>query len=129
MLLEVKSGCPITTLAAIPFVGGCLYSRTRLLKVSATQIFPSLSVMALAGSASPLAAVACAEVVKLSCPNTVLAASPVLNGESNKTTRLLKLSATSRNRVVGGGIWTTEPGPELHPTNVSKAGTASNIAA
>lgn len=92
----VKLDCPRTNVAASPVMKGAVYSRTLWLPVSDTQRFPEASKARPVGDHSPVAVVASVLEVKLDCPRTSAAASPVVNGAVNSSVRLLFESATQR---------------------------------
>src|SRR3989442_929602 len=92
----VNVPCPITTVAASPVVIGAAYSSTRLLFGSATQRFPAESNEIPNGLLSVVAVVPDVPVVKVPCPTTRVAASPVVIGAAYSSTRLLAVSTTQR---------------------------------
>src|SRR5256712_526903 len=95
-LLEMNEPCPITTGAASPVVIGAAYFSARLLLKSPTQRFPAESNEIPAGLASVVAVVSAVPVVKVPCPTTTVAASPVVIGGAYFSTRLLLVSSTQR---------------------------------
>jgi len=92
----VKVPCPTTRVAVSPVVIGAAYFSTRLLLRSATQRFPAESNEILAGMLSVVAVVPDVPVVKVPCPTTRVAVSPVVIGAAYSSTRLLAVSTTQR---------------------------------
>src|SRR2546428_273087 len=92
----VKVPCPTTTVAASPVVIGAGYFSARLLPKSATQTFPAESNEILCGPPSVVAVVPDVPVVKVPCPTTTVAASPVVIGATYSSTRLLLTSSTKK---------------------------------
>src|SRR5271157_178263 len=93
----VKSGSPITRVAAWPVEKGILYWRTRPLRRSATHRLPAESKAIPLGLLRPVEFVAAYEFdVKSGCPITRLAASPVENGAVYSTTLSLEESTAQR---------------------------------
>src|SRR5438445_3636990 len=92
----VNEPCPITTVAASPVVIGAAYFSTRLLFWSATNRFPAESNEIPAGLVSVVEVVPDVPVVKVPCPTTTVAASPVVIGAAYSSTRLLPESTTQR---------------------------------
>ena len=92
----VKEACPSTTVAASPVVIGEAYFSTRLLLKSPTHKFPAESNEIPNGSRSVVAVVPDVPVVKVLCPITTVAASPVVIGAAYFSTRLLNPSTTQR---------------------------------
>jgi len=96
LLLVVKVDWPMTVYAGWPFVNGALYSSTRLLLPSATQILPDGSNAMSQGLFSPVWVVAGPLPPKFDWPTTIDAASPVEIGAAYSNTRLLLTSETQR---------------------------------
>src|SRR2546428_725068 len=92
----VNEPCPTTRVAASPVVIGAAYYSARLLLVSATQRFPPESNDVPSGPISVVAVVPAVPVVKVLCPTTTVAASPVVIGAAYFSTRLLAASTTQR---------------------------------
>src|SRR2546422_921553 len=92
----VNEPCPTTRVAASPVVIGVAYFRTRLLLKSTTQRFPAESNEIPIGMLSVVAVVPDVPVVKVPCPTTTVAASPVVIGAAYFSTRLLPPSTTHR---------------------------------
>ena len=93
---DVKSGCPTTTDAALPFVNGALYSSTLFGLPSTTQRLPDGSNDIPIGRLSRVCDVAGPLFVKSDWPITVYASSPFVNGALNSITLLLLLSVSQR---------------------------------
>src|SRR2546425_491190 len=85
----VNEPCPTTTVAASPVVIGAAYFSTRLLLNSATQRFPAESNEIAVGLLSVVAVVPAVLVVKVPCPTTTVAASPVVIGAAYFNARWL----------------------------------------
>src|SRR2546428_245536 len=92
----VNEPCPTTTVAASPVVIGAAYFSARLLTLSATQRFPAESNEIVYGPLSVVAVVPAVFVVKVPCPTTTVAASPVVIVAGYFSARLLPISATQR---------------------------------
>src|SRR3989449_281875 len=94
MFIPHEPAITVTCPVAWDIVAG--YFSTRLLLSSAIQRFPTESNEIPVGLLSVVAVVPAVPVVKVPCPTTRVAASPVVIGAAYFSTRLLPVSATQR---------------------------------
>jgi hypothetical protein len=89
--MDVKSLCPMTTLAASPLVTGALNSRTRLSCVSETHKFPEGSNAIPEGELRAVEFVAVVGPAKLTSPTMTEGVSPIEKGGATIVTTLKAL--------------------------------------